>query len=458
MQNVIASSIDIEINAVTLVAAGYGAFSLNAGGIKWTNITIYEDILVKGTTGTIQIDDGTDIISLLELHGNEYLYISFNRPSETEEFKKVTRSFRIVKATDRKPKLGSQGQTYVLHFCSEELVFSNMQTISRSFKGETATKHIYNICKNTLKVSDNRLKTSNFEDSYGIIDMALTSCKPYEAIDIFTSKAFSQNESTFIFFENREGYNFYSLEGLFKRPTVAKLKYSTVKLTDDNLKSPFTSTNDISKFNHSTFDIYEKTRHSTYAGSLYTLDLIRQKYTRNLYTAINASDKVYIEGNIPVNFARNRNEKTLYDEYGAGVKYTLTNYNQTYAPYLAERGYRVNNVNVEKTVLQRESQLQLLKSATVKMTVPANPLLSVGYTVDFEMPAFTINKETSRNFDPFYSGKYLISQVRHVITSDGKMQTSLELCKNSPAIFYTFAMTSNKKDSAYVVYKKARDL
>lgn len=445
----ITSTRSIEVSAVTIITAANKPFDLMGGNKKWNVINIYENIFNKCITGTIQIIDGTDIIGLLELHGNEFIFITFSRPGETEESKKYTKTFRIYKVDNRKPDDKSQGQTYVLHFCSEELIFSNQIYLSKAFKGRTASDYVYNICKYDLKVGEKRLNPLNFEQSYGIIDVALPATKPLDAIEFFSSQAFTPNESTFLFFENRDGYNFASLEGLFSKPPVTKIKYSTIKYTEDATSAPFVNYNDVARFNFKTFDMFENTKKATFAGSLYTLDLVRQKYTKNEYSLLNASDKIFIDASYPASFARNRNEKTVYDEYKTNIKFAMTNYNQTNTPYSLERGYRVNNTNIEKTLMQRESQLQLLNNTIMKMIVPANPLLSVGYLVEFDLPAFTSNDENSRSFDPYYSGKYLITAVRHTIIPSGEMQTSLELSKNSPATLYEYALSSEP-------YKKAR--
>jgi hypothetical protein len=46
------------------------------------------------------------------------------------------------------------------------------------------------------------------------------------------------------------------------------------------------------------------------------------------------------------------------------------------------------------------------------------------------MPAFSVDQENQQNYDEYYSGRYLITAVRHVITPNS-LQTVMELSKNS---------------------------
>jgi hypothetical protein len=71
----------------------------------------------------------------------------------------------------------------------------------------------------------------------------------------------------------------------------------------------------------------------------------------------------------------------------------------------------------------------------VKVSVPGNPQLTVGMPIDlniFAMKPVTYSDAGSnaKELDPFYSGKYLISAVRHII-QDSTYITVMELAKDS---------------------------
>ena len=404
-------------------------------------INIYEDVFMPVVSGSIQLIDGVDLFSSMGLHGNEYLYISFSRPGESASNQRYKRTFRIYKATERKPAGRSQAQSYVLHFCSEELVFSNQLTLSRKLRGKNARDHAANICVNDLKVNKKKLSSENFENSFGSTDFMLTRYKPLEALEYLASQSYNENSSTFLFFENRDGFNFISLEGLFKREVIAKINFNTAKLTQDQLTAASLNANDVNDFRfNSSFDVLSNTKNSAYTGRLFTLDLITQKYVRNDYSLVNASNRqIMMDGFFPLNNAKNRNEKTIYEEFDTQIDYWLTNKGQTNNPYFVSKGFKIVETGIEKTLMQRRIQINLLRSTELNCIVPGNPFYSAGYLVEFDMPAFIPNNESERNIDPDHSGKYLITGVRHTITPSDGLQTVLTLCKNSIAAPFDLA-------------------
>ena len=90
--------------------------------------------------------------------------------------------------------------------------------------------------------------------------------------------------------------------------------------------------------------------------------------------------------------------------------------------------------NVENWLLQREAQVQEFGSIVVKFTVPGNTSKHVGDLIRFEMPTSIPDDDPNINSleigHQLYSGNYLISKIRHVITVDS-YDMDMEIIKNS---------------------------
>ena len=90
--------------------------------------------------------------------------------------------------------------------------------------------------------------------------------------------------------------------------------------------------------------------------------------------------------------------------------------------------------NVEKWLLQRQAQVSEFGSIIVTFTVPGNTSRHVGDLIRFEVPTnipADSSELTSVQFGhQLYSGYYLISKIRHIITKD-KFEMDVELIKNS---------------------------
>jgi hypothetical protein len=429
--NLNASTRDVIFNSISIINSATGRPEELTG--VWNTINIYEDIFSNVVTGTIELKDASNLYSRLGLHGQEYLYISFNKPGEIDNLNKYSRAFRIYKVSEKEPG-SSQGQSYVIHFCSEELIFSNQITISRSLKGQQISTYVDSICTRDLRINSKRLDLlNNFETSIGVQNFIVPSLHPFETIDMLTKNAVSDNLSPFLFFENNQGFNFLSLQGMFARTPLTTLNYSNAKLTEDISTAAYKNSNQISKFKYvNSFDMLKNTRSLTYSGRLYTLDILRQRYEINDYSVNNLSPSNFIDGkNLPINNATNRNERTLAEEYGSKYYYHMTNKGQSNAEYFASRAFRVTDTNVESSLMQRDSQINLLNNTVLNCTVPGNTLFTVGNIVEVEMPSFAQNSPNMRNIDPYLSGRYLISAIRHVLVPSGGHQTLMRLCKNS---------------------------
>tara|TARA_B100000287_G_scaffold13405_1_gene13643 strand:- start:214 stop:1848 length:1635 start_codon:yes stop_codon:yes gene_type:complete len=90
--------------------------------------------------------------------------------------------------------------------------------------------------------------------------------------------------------------------------------------------------------------------------------------------------------------------------------------------------------NVEDWLLQREAQLQEFGSIVVKFTVPGNTSRHVGDLIRFEMPTSIPDDDPNISSleigHQLYSGNYIVSKIRHVITVDS-YDMDMEIIKNS---------------------------
>jgi hypothetical protein len=89
---------------------------------------------------------------------------------------------------------------------------------------------------------------------------------------------------------------------------------------------------------------------------------------------------------------------------------------------------------VEDWLLQRQAQIQEFGSIVVNFSVPGNSSRHVGDLVRFEIPTTIPDDDPNVSSIPIghqlYSGFYIVSKIRHIITSDG-YKTDVELIKNS---------------------------
>ena len=103
-------------------------------------------------------------------------------------------------------------------------------------------------------------------------------------------------------------------------------------------------------------------------------------------------------------------------------------FNQSAGGITREGGFGEPNIKsnqVEKWMLQRPAQLQMLSNIRIRFTVAGDTTRHVGDVINFDMPS-----HVTGDGDQFYRGKYLVTQVRHRF-GEGVFKTEMELAKDS---------------------------
>tara|TARA_Y100000310_G_scaffold79832_1_gene76503 strand:- start:2551 stop:3222 length:672 start_codon:yes stop_codon:yes gene_type:complete len=98
------------------------------------------------------------------------------------------------------------------------------------------------------------------------------------------------------------------------------------------------------------------------------------------------------------------------------------------------KDYEAKPNQVESWLLQRETQMQEFGNIIVNFTVAGNSARHVGDLIRFEMPTMISTDHPSSMASSLshqlYSGYYVVSKIRHIITPDN-YSTEMELIKNS---------------------------
>ena len=85
----------------------------------------------------------------------------------------------------------------------------------------------------------------------------------------------------------------------------------------------------------------------------------------------------------------------------------------------------IKSNQVEKWMLQRTAQLQMLRNIRIRFTVAGDTTRHVGDIVNFDMPS-----DVTTNNHQFYRGRYLVTQVRHRF-GPNEFKTEVELAKDT---------------------------
>lgn len=388
-------STDYSLSACDIVTSDGSIISI-AKMIR--GLSIYEDIFCPYVTGDILIYDAMDIISNFALHGNEYIMIELTKPSLDVPIKKT---FRIYKIADRE-FITQAMQQYRIYFCSEEMILSSQMYLRNAYSGMTIDAMIVDILTNKLKVSPQKLG-GIFTKTSGNFDIVIPRMQPLEAAMWLTTRAYNTNETLFFLFENRDGYNFTSLEQLIKLPP-----YKTYSKAPKVQQEPSKNMNSFDHiiFNND-FDVIKASRYGQHSVSLMTFDLLNRNFSTTNYSADTMSKDSFLNSYLPVNTFKNRMNSSLLGSPDSLVKFYAT----------TDSDPNKNPMLPENWLMQTALKMSQLHSTKVALTMPSDFLLKVGMVVELNIPK-PVPQEKVFAVDEYKSGKYLISKVKHTIAKD----------------------------------------
>ena len=392
-----------------------------------TEISYFEDLYSFSVSGFVILYDGQGLLQKFQLLGYEFLRVNFGRVKSSKE--NISRTFRIY-TSSRKQVGNNRAEEITLHFCSEELMLSESIKLQKGAPdgGEEIYKTVTRILQNDLKVQ----KRLNIEMTRGIYNFNINTLKPFEAISWLSTYARPETQkpagADMLFYENKEGFNFKSL-----RTLMAAAPYNTYKVQQINHEMPMEEKiRTVLDYEFvKSFDVLNDISSGTYANRLISVDPLTRSYKVTDFDYLKYKNQAVTlnEGEVS-NALKNRLGLTQYETYDATLKVALSNAGQNEAAYFKEiPGSVAKNIAVETYVPSRTAQIALANYTVVKLTIPGDPGLTVGRTIEFNL--MSLRPETNeKQLDKFYSGKYLVTAVRHIIQPN-KYQTVLEISKDS---------------------------
>lgn len=407
--------------------------------------TYVEDIYGFCAHGDIIVADTRGFIEAFELSGNEFIEVNFsknkNDPDVDDQY------FRVYKIENRKPGKNSQSETYKIYFCSEEFMLSEQIKLSKSYMGMKISNIINDILINQLQIDPNNIDV--VEETTGIYDFIIPRMKPLEAISWLSTYARPQGKigSDMLFFETLNGFTFRSLQSMYSDDV-----YGSYTFQPKNLPNQFTQTQEklttvidyeIVK-NH---DILNEISLGTFANKLISIDpLIRSNYITTFDYASYANTAVLLNENAPTNYLQNRLGKLTNQSYESVVKVATSNKNEINVPYIKNKGGAgiAKDIAIETYVPHRTAQLALSHYTTLKLVIPGDQAITAGSTINFVLYSLDPSQDRTRAEDKFYSGKYLVSAVRHTIKIPGTFETVLEIVKESSPNPYNAVQNTNQ--------------
>ena len=408
-------------------------------------LNIFESIYNNAVTGTMVITDAQNVIAKLPIQGTERLMFKLSTPGTKDITTIVDASeetghpFHVYKVSNK--KMLSEGTLlYTIHFCSREFLRNTRTRVSQAYNG-TMDDIAAAIFKDKSYL-DSR-KRFNFEPTRNSDKLTIPNMRPFDAIMMCADKALPKNTkgAGYYFYETTKGFHFRSWEsmcvtqGAFERPIKQGFVSMPMNITDPNVKEKvlhdMMSVEEY-QFLNNFHDTAASQVIGTYAQNVITHNLYDKSFRIDKYNYHNSfgatkhtdsfgsgrDAKKFSVVDTPVDWdladdGKRHKGVSDYDEANISLQGT------TQFLHNEDKGsYGTDVIDDGKIEATRIAQLtQVMAGTRLRLVIKGQSYLEAGDVIYFNIRS--IDEKNPRGLaDPQYSGRYIITKIRHRITKE----------------------------------------
>jgi hypothetical protein len=307
---------------------------------------------------------------------------------------------------------GNSTQTYFLKMFSEESKRALGLRVGELYNKMSPEAMVNDILLNKIRTK----KPINLAKTSMVDSINCSSLYPFQAIDAIKRRSVSREykSSSFMFFENQNGFNFITLEEILHKAS----KNPDILSGDMVFYYDGQEPNNVRKSSWRRIEILEKSR--------------LQSMTENIQLG-GLKSKI-----LAYNLNTGEHYEFVYDYNSDDFK--ISKRSQSYSDLeVYQKGDETNNLIVapideEADLLRIKKELLVkaymtkLSSNIIRMEINGDSRLTVGDAADLKIPKMVSSTENTTN--DLSSGIYLFSKIRHIIyPADLKYRQSCELIK-----------------------------
>ena len=417
---------------------------------------IYESVFDACVTGSLVIVDTQNLISNLPIQGTERLSFKLTTKLENDTQDTVIncleshgKEMHVYAITDKK-QLNDQTLTYTIHFASREFVRNLRTRVSESFSGRMDEM------VNKIFTDENYLdsqKTLHFQQTRNQDKIVVPNLNPFAAISMISKRALPEIERSkgagYLFYETTKGFHFRSWESLCVdrggnfRDAVQYFRYvqGNMQSEQDNLagkKGERTVTDRIIenyknvhdyRFTNNFHDVAANTAMGTYGHRVITHNIYNKSYREDDYHYHDRWNQTHhLEDfpsivDSPVDYDTKDGtpyQKGVSDYPEARISVQSTT-QFAHGEDTGNYGTTVENDGILEGA--RVSQLNKIAHGTqLEMTINGQARISAGDVIEFDLQSVENRKDSQGRLDPQYSGRYIITAIRHRVAQNKFIQ------------------------------------
>ena len=390
-------------------------------------INLFEDIFSTAFTGNIIIVDTLNLIEKLPILGQEYIELKCSTPQTNPTKKSVIEKRFVLHSIVARDNISSGAQSYSLDISTEDSIRNLKTRVSKSY-----TDSIDNIVTDVLKNQLGSSQDLNIGPTSGIRKIVSPNVHPYTLVNMLKKEAVADMGLNlpphFLFFENKNGLNFISLESLYMRGIVAKL-HAGDKDGDDDYLTRRNNNNEtkvgqglkrILSYSFGTNnDLAVNIVGGMLGSNLITHDIYNKSYKTYNYDYFRDFDKhERVEGNPKPIY----NQQMISDKDFGSFANSNVKVHPTCGLVNDKQHYGDGDLRASRPqdwILERQAKVcELNNGGIINISMNGNTLMTVGDVVHINLPI--TGEDHDDDEIESTSGNYLITKLRHSIAPQQK--------------------------------------
>ena len=377
-------------------------------------IKYFEDVVDPSLHMDITIADTNGLINKLPIRSGSVVKIQLTHPSQEDP---VQMSLIVTNISGH--IIDNKREIYTLTCETKGALSNHTNRVWKKYTGSIAAT-VSTIINEKIEGEINEVDTTSNElEFYGnyrrpfkvISDL----CRKAIPSTSGSSKIGDEGTAGYLFYETQDGYNFRSIDKIFKddevRETYEMTPFKEALDVSNNFKLASSPSMKESQ------NIIKKLRSGAFSSSNWYYDVLTRKV-------------------IFKNFRFNKNIELANDE-----EVVPTDYKEPYSRIILstlDQGTTVKDADgVETNTPQRQAEFQAQASARysamysqiLDITVPMNLSLRAGHVIDVKFPDLNTGKPQDKNSPE--SGKYMIAKLSHEFGNPEGDYTGLSLVRDS---------------------------
>ena len=388
-------------------------------------ITLFEDIFNTAFTGNIILVDTQNLIEKLPILGQEYIELKCSTPQTHPTKDSIIEKRFVLHSIVARQDISSGAQSYSLDLATEDSIMNLKTRVSKSY-----TDSIHNIVEDVLKNELGSTQSLDIGFTQGIRRIVSPNVHPYTLVNMLKKEAVSASDNAphFLFFENKDGLNFISLEDCYDREISARL-HSGDKDSDESV--------DALGFHHLDTKIAQSNKrvlsHSFGANNDLAVNIVGGMLGSNLIT-----HDIYNKNYRTYNYSYFRDfvdhprvepiPKPIYNpqmisdtDFGSFINSNIKLHPT--CGFLNDKQHYgdgdLRAVIPQDWILKRQAKIcELNNGGIINISMNGNTLMTVGDVVHINLPI--TGEDHDGDEIESTSGNYLITKLRHSIAPQQK--------------------------------------